>query len=91
MALEFRHTAMHKSGKNMTLIYHREVPGEVLQVRSLNAHCKRWECRREHSDWFPSHGFERDSNIQTQPSLPSQVVRSPVRMPKHTGKEWQPQ
>ena len=43
MALEFRHTAMHKSGKNMTLIYHREVPGEVLQVRSLNAHCKRWE------------------------------------------------
>ena len=35
MAMEFRHTLAHKAGKNMTLIFHPEVPEEVLQVRTI--------------------------------------------------------
>jgi len=40
MALEFRHAASHKQGKTLTIVYHSEVPEEVLRARCLSLSCQ---------------------------------------------------
>lgn len=40
MALEFRHAASHKQGKMLTIVYHSEVPEEVLRARCLSLSCQ---------------------------------------------------
>ena len=83
MALEFRHTAMHKEGKNLTLVYHSKVPEDVLQAQCLRLSGEQRvrtgvtadvKCIGEH---LSLHRVKSGRQ-----NLATEVVRSPCRAPK---------